>query len=195
METWRPDAGVSGKAIPRPPAGPMQDQMALLDQRPQMLLDRVAAGAADPDGLGHRHPAMLALHLLFEALLLALQSPKEELQPGIPIRRFGADGSLRPPERQVVAFLALLDHALQRTVRDVGIAGPQSHQRRQDARESAVAVLERMNFQKHHDEHPDHQQWVKAPFLLRPGDPFRHLRTELQMPGIISFASAAAVSV
>jgi hypothetical protein len=81
----------------------------------------------DPNGLGHRGPAMLArqfqdqhrqlrqrgehcslaLHLLFEALLLALQGPQEELQPGVPVGRVGTDRSLRPPERQV-ALLALL---------------------------------------------------------------------------------------
>jgi hypothetical protein len=48
--------------------------MSLLDQRP-MILDRVAAGAADPHCLGRRDPVMLAL-----------QSPQEELQPGVPIR-------------------------------------------------------------------------------------------------------------
>ncbi|ESZ12535.1 hypothetical protein X737_26885 [Mesorhizobium sp. L48C026A00] len=37
----------------------MPSQMALLDQRLQMVLDRVAARAADPRGLGHRSPAML----------------------------------------------------------------------------------------------------------------------------------------
>src|SRR5579859_399275 len=162
------EASVSGKTIPSSPASPMQGQMAMLDQRSQMLLDRVAAGTTDPHDLGHRDPAMLAhqfqdqhrqlrqggehyslaLHLLFEALLLAPQGPQEELQPGVPVRRFGTDRSLRPPERQVVALLALLDHALQRTVRHIGIARPQQHQRRQDARQPAVAVLKRMDFQK-----------------------------------------------
>ena len=169
--------------------------MALLDQRSQMLLDRVAAGTTDPHGLGHRDPAVLArqfqdqhrqfrqggkhyslaLHLLFEAMLLAPQGPQEELQPGVPVGRVGTDRSLRPSERQVVALLALLDHALQRTVRHIGIARPQQQQRRQDTGQPAVAVLKGMDFQKHHDEGRDDQQRVKAPVLLLPGHPFHQL--------------------
>ncbi len=67
--SWRRDgmrpegAGVSGKAIPCSPASAVQGQMTLLGQRLQVVLDRVAAGAADPHGLGHRDPAVLARQL------------------------------------------------------------------------------------------------------------------------------------
>ena len=56
-------AAASTKPIPRPPTGPMQDQMSLIGQSLHMDFDRVAACAADPHGFGDRDPAMFPRRL------------------------------------------------------------------------------------------------------------------------------------
>ena len=38
---------------------------------------------------------------------------QEEQDPGLPVRRVGSDRPLRLTQREVIAFLAVLDHALQ----------------------------------------------------------------------------------
>src|SRR5271166_587533 len=88
---------------------------------------------------------LFALDLLRQPLLLLLQGAKKEQKPWfpiwLPVGIVGADRSLRLPQRQIVAFLALLDDAFQRAVGHVGIARPQQHQRREYPAEPAVAVL------------------------------------------------------
>ena len=102
--------------------------MTVLDQPPEMLLKRVAAGAGEPDHVANRDAAGLASALqdaggqlrqrgdrelfLFdfggEAPLLLLKGAQEENQPGLPIGSVGADRALGLPERQVIGFLVVL---------------------------------------------------------------------------------------
>src|SRR5271166_5574818 len=124
---------------------------------------------------------LFALDLLRQPLLLLLQGAKKEQKPWfpiwLPVGIVGADRSLRLPQRQIVAFLALLDDAFQRAVGHVGIARPQQHQRREYPAEPAVAVLERMDRKEHYREDGDDEERMK-PFLLQrlrePGDELRH---------------------
>ena len=60
----------------------------------------------------------------------------------------------------VVAFLAVLNYALKRTVRHIRIACLKQQQCCQNPNPSAIAILKWMNRQKHDSEHRDDQQWM-----------------------------------
>src|SRR6185437_8256072 len=55
-----------------------------------------------------------SLDLHGKAALLLLQCAHEKKQPGMPVRHFGSDGGLRLAQAQIIAFLAVLNNALQR---------------------------------------------------------------------------------
>lgn len=94
--------------------------------------------------------------------------------------RVGVGGPYRTlgsAQGQVVAFLVMLDDALERAVGHIGIAGPQQEQGRQDAREPAITVSEGMDLQEHHDEDRDDQHWVERLVAVsrpRSGDQLGH---------------------
>ena len=170
---------------------------AALDECAEVLLERVATDAGQLDGIADRDAAMLAgefddLQLQFRhrcqhgpfALDLRLQPPylfsqraQEERQPWLPVRGPGANGALRPAQRQVVRLLALLDDTLERAVVHIGVSGLKKQQCRQHAGEPPIAVLERVNLQKHHDTHGDDQQRMQTgrlALLIHPGHQLRH---------------------
>lgn len=92
-------------------------QVTVSNQRPEMLLKRVAIAAGDLGGIAERDGSVcpcefedlhgqlrqlgqqnsLALDLAFEAPHLLCQRAQEKYKPGLPVQRRCADGSLRLP--------------------------------------------------------------------------------------------------
>jgi len=93
---------------------------------------------------------------------------------------------------RIAAFLAVLDDALQRAVRHIGIAGLQQQQRGQDAAQPAIAVLEGVDFQEHDDEHADREQRVQASYvadLFQPGEQLLHEARRVERRGCLEHDS------
>jgi hypothetical protein len=88
----------------------------------------------------------LALDLGGEAVLLLIERFEEEQDPGLPIGPFAADCRLGLAQSEVIALLALLDHAFERGIRDVGIVCLEQHERGENSGEPSVPVLEWMDF-------------------------------------------------
>jgi len=108
-----------------------------------MVLQRVATGAGGADHIGHGDASVLAnvvddldgqlgqggnhdplaFHLRRQPSFLLLQGPQKIDQPRLPVRRCAAKCPLRLAQRKVVALFAVLDHAFERTVGHIGIAG------------------------------------------------------------------------
>ena len=102
---------------------------------------------------------------------MLLEDAKEVDDPWLPVRLGGAEGLLGSSQSKIVGVLALLDDAFERAVRHVRIAAAEQQQRGQDPRQSAIAVLERVDREKHHDEDRDDEQGMKvapAERLVRP---------------------------
>jgi len=147
-------------------------QVTFVDKSAELLFQGVAAGPGQFDHLARADPAMLARVLenahgqfrqadkngLFafnfrgQPLRLLAQGAQKEQNPGLPVRMVRADRALGLPEREIVAFLAPLDRAFERTVGYVGVPGLEQKQRRQDTAQPSVAVLERMDFEQDHRE-------------------------------------------
>lgn len=79
------------------------------------------------------HDDALALDFLLEPGLLLLERAQEINCPRLPIRRVIADRALGAAQGEIVSFLALLDHAFQRAVRNIGIAATEQQERCQHA--------------------------------------------------------------
>ena len=142
-----------------------------------MVLQRVAAGAGGVDQVGHCGAAVLAnvvddlkvqlgqggddyplaLRLGRQPALLLLQGSQKKDQPWLPVRRGAADRALRLSQRQIVPLFAVLDHAFKRTVGHIGVPGFQQEERGEHAAQAAVAVLEWVDFKKHHRKDGDDQ--------------------------------------
>lgn len=105
---------------------------------------------------------LLALHLRSEAPLLLLHGAQEEEEPRLPVGLRRADRALGLAQREVIGLLAVLDDALQRAVGHIRITGLEQEDCRQDATEAAVAVLERVDFEEHDDEHADDEKRMQA---------------------------------
>lgn len=68
---------------------------------------------------------------------------------------------LGPAQGQVIPILVLLDDVFHRIVGYISISWFYQQQGGQDAGKTPIAILERVNFKKHHHEHRDDQQWVQ----------------------------------
>jgi hypothetical protein len=108
--------------------------------------------------------------------LLFGQGAKEELQPWKPVRLVRANRPLCLAESQVVPLLELLDHALKRAVRNIGVSGAQQQECGQDSRQTTVAVLERVDRQKRDDEYRDDDQRMQLAVADRIGSPLHEIR-------------------
>src|SRR5437867_11304717 len=68
------------------------------------------------------------------------------------------ESSLSTSQRAIVLFPVLFDHTLERTVRNISVAGPKKQQVGEHARRPAVAVLKRVDRKKSNDENGDDQK-------------------------------------
>jgi hypothetical protein len=136
-----PLCGSLWQRIPSRTASAVTRQEALGDQRGEGRFQRVGTCAMFAHHVARRDAAMFAsvienihgqfwqggkrsllpLHLSCQAALLLLEGAREEYEPGLPIRRVATDGPLRLTQGQIVALLAVLDDALKRGIRDIGI--------------------------------------------------------------------------
>ena len=117
---------------------------------------------------------------------LLADAAEEEEEPGGPIRIAAAPGGLRPAQSEVVGFLAVLDDALERAVRDVAVASAEEEQRGEDAREASIAILERVHGEEDDGEDADAQQGVEAGIGLGaavPREERLHVRGGLERAG------------
>lgn len=120
----------------------MTDEIAALHKLAELRLQCIAAhgfvqaqhvAGADPAVLARevenahgqfrqlRKNDLLALNLRGETALLPVERAQEEQKPGLPVRLFGADRALRLAQSKVIAFHALLDHAFERGIGNIGI--------------------------------------------------------------------------
>lgn len=108
----------------------MPNKMPLFHQGPKVLLECVAVSASQTDSFRHGDTAMFAgefddlqgerwhssqyqffpFQLRVESTHLLSQGFQEEQQPGLPVRRFGANAALGLPQSEIITFLVLLNH-------------------------------------------------------------------------------------
>src|ERR1700733_7199684 len=108
---------------------------------------------------------LLVFYLCCKVVFLLSHRFEKEHQPGLPALFLIANRLLGAPECKVIAFLICLDDGFHRTVRYVAVTGAQQEERREYAREPAIAVLERVDRKEHDDENPDQYQGMLALFL------------------------------
>src|SRR5439155_18999207 len=87
------------------------------------------------------------------------------------------ESSLSTSQRAIVLFPVLFDHTLERTVRNISVAGPKKQQVGEHARQPAVAVLKRVDRKKSKDEIGDDQKRMmslSSKLPVRPRSQFLH---------------------
>src|SRR5262249_11437604 len=118
--------------------------------------------------------------------LLLDQAVQKEAKPVAQLRLGGVESELRPPQRPIISLSVLLDHTLERAVRNIAVAGPKQHQIREDAREASIAVLKWMDRKKPHDKNRNHQQgmmFIVFHSCAGPIDEFLHQSRRIERGG------------
>src|SRR5262249_23281036 len=121
--------------------------------------------------------SLLFLNLSGEVVFLLDHRPKEKHKPVFPVLLSFANRLLRATQREVIVVLVSLDHALHRAVRNVPITSTPQQESREDTRQPAVAVFERMDGQEHHNENCNQDQRMLRFFanrIIEPIDEFLH---------------------
>src|SRR5215469_4013144 len=124
-----------------------------------------------------RTQSLFFFNLRSEVVFLLDHRPKEKHKPVFPVLLSFANRLLRATQREVIVVLVSLDHALHRTVRNVPVTRTQQQESREDTRQPAIAVFERMDGQEHHNENRNQYQRMLRFFadrLIEPVDEFLH---------------------